>query len=142
MRPLKLHKKEVRLTKYILAPHSGLSADFRRLNNFGDFHQCRVCQPLFCAHNAVSELKIPTDKMLEAHKSDAMFYSIGWHYNWFDIAAALQANPNVTFGSTQGVGFSAIVAWQDASPFLYRETINGKSHGASRFGTLAYTLWH
>jgi len=140
IKPSRYAQEDTRLAQYILKPHSGLSAGFQRLNGLGDFYSVGLSASLLRPQRSWREGRDIEE--ITKHKSDAMFYSIGWRYDWFEIDSNLKAslnnaNMNDLLRTTSGVGFSLIVAWQDGSPFLYNRILGGDSITIAQLQT-----WH
>lgn len=106
-----LAQGEKRLTEYLLKPHAGFSFDYRKINDIGEIYSTGLTFSLF---HPLHGHYIGTEPL--SHKTPGLFLSAGWRHNWFE------GNAGNGYGNTKGIGFSAVVAWQDAIPFLYTNT--------------------
>ncbi len=113
--PTEQNQEDVRLAKYILTPHSGLSADYRIIDSIGNFYSVGLTFSILRPYRSWRD-----KEDIKAHNSRALLYSFGWRYHWFN------ANSSSNYRTTKGVGFNALIAWQNASPFLYRVEEGGQ----------------
>ncbi len=107
---------DYRLAEYVLAPHAGLTADYRHLANIGDLYGIGIS----------TSLLLPR---VRGRESDGMVFGADLRYGWF--AASHMGR------STEGVSFSASAAWQDRVPYFAAETQNGQLLESARL-----SRWH
>lgn len=111
-------QEDARLVRHLLSPQAGLTFDYRHLYGTGDLYGVglgtSLVSPLTCRSG-----------------SQAFYSSVGFRYSWLEQKSGLET-------PVKGLGFSAVLAWQDASPSYQNEPrANGRE-----LTTTFLNRWH